>query len=570
VRATRAVCVMAGAWLGFAASPVPAPELSYALEPVVAKNGTVDALAVTLTFRGPASGTLTLDLPNESEGEKARWRFLTDFNVTGARLAAADPATRTLTFVPGAPVTVRYRVHSAYDGDPPGADGNPYRGAVVRPSWFATLGEFVFAVPQGSDAWPANFHWGALPRGWTAASDLEHGTMGRAMTGSDILESTLIGGVDVKVLSRPISGGTLRLAVRGTWRFSTDNLADVLARTLSAQRDFWGNDVKGPFLVTLLPLTGSGSTGGTGRSDGFALYGTADITQSSFQRTIAHEHSHTWIPGRIGTLRDLAQEPLDYWFSEGFTDFYASRTLLKSGVWSLEDFTGDLNDRLLAYDVSPSRNASNSEIAAKFWTDDDIAQLPYRRGMLLAFVWDKRLRDAGKANLDAVMFAARDRFTAAAAKPNAAENFLAAYRSVSGDDLGTEIARFVTAGETVSLPHDLFGACARVDTIQIASFDRGFDGETSAKSGVITGVAHGGPAYAAGLRDGMKRIKREGGKEGDSRVPIGYRVADGQGRERLITYLPTGKGQVTIQQVVLTPGRSDAARRDCVRSMAGG
>ena len=66
-------------------------------------------------------------------------------------------------------------------------------------------------------------------------------------------------------MRRAIPGGTLRVAVRGKWEFDTGALADVLARTVSAQRDFWGHDVKGPFLVTLTSLAGAGLPSRRGR-----------------------------------------------------------------------------------------------------------------------------------------------------------------------------------------------------------------------------------------------------------------------------------------------------------------
>ena len=91
-------------------------------------------------------------------------------------------------------------------------------------------------------------------------------------------------------------------SMRGTWPFAGAHTADVLARVIAAQRNFWGDDVKGPFLVTLFEMRGTGSSGGTGRGDAFAMYATGDLEQGHFLRTIAHEHTHTWIPSRIGML----------------------------------------------------------------------------------------------------------------------------------------------------------------------------------------------------------------------------------------------------------------------------
>ncbi|HEY0105811.1 MAG TPA: hypothetical protein VGB91_06970, partial [Rhizomicrobium sp.] len=450
----------------------------------------------------------------------------------------------------------------------------PYRGAILLPGWFAGLGEHVFVVPRDGDLWPASFRWGPLPKGWSVASDLEHGMMGRRMTVADIAESTVLGGADVAVYRRLIPGGTLRLAMRGTWPFSGDNLADVLARIVAAQRTFWGSDVKGPFLVTLFALDGMGSSGGTGRGDAFAMYATPDTPQSSIRRTIAHEHIHSWIPSRIGRAPQEPAEALDYWLSEGFTEFYTERTLIKSGIWSLEDFVADLNDVLLAYDTSAVRNAPNARIAKEFWTNDLIERLPYQRGMLVAYLLDRRIRSAsgGKRNLDSVMFAMRD--TAAAApdanKPDLAANFDSALRVQSGGDVPRELARDIEKGETVVLPADLFGGCAEIRNVRIAAFDKGFDIDKTAASGVFTGIDPHGPAYAAGIREGMHRVAYLSGKQGDSRADWSYRIGDAKGRTFVVRYKPAGTKRVEIQEAVLKPGMGPVRRAACVRLLSGG
>src|ERR1700712_3482514 len=209
--------------------------LTYRLTPL--EHG----FAVDLRFRGDARGRLTLDLPDEAMGEKERWHLLSDFVVTGAAMTAPDAKSRVLRFAPGARVSLHYVVHSAYDGEPDGKDGNPYKGLLVRPTWFAALGEFLFVVPHGGDLWPATFEWGVLQKGWTVASDLARPG---AKTVADMTESTILGGTDVTVYRRAISGGTLSFAVRGAWTFDVGKFADTLARTISVQRDFWGDDLK--------------------------------------------------------------------------------------------------------------------------------------------------------------------------------------------------------------------------------------------------------------------------------------------------------------------------------------
>lgn len=540
-----AACVVAVLSLGAAPQPT---TIAYRLTPVF-DRGALKMLAVELSFRGDGRGRMVLELPDHSMGEHERWRYLSDFSTEGASLRAPTPATRELAYKPGAQVTLRYRVASAYAQDPRGSDENPYKGAAIRPNWFATLGDFLFATPRGGDRWPATFAWGAVPKGWTVASDLEQGPA----TVDAVVESTILGGRDVTVYRRTLGGGELRLAVRGHWSFDPGKLTDELARVIASQRGFWGGDLKGPFLVTLFPLTGTGSSGGTGRGDGFALYGTSDTEEASFRRTIAHEHAHSWIPARLGNPRAGAREPESYWFSEGFTEFLTQRSLVHAGLWSAQDFAADLNVKLLDYAASPTKNAPNSAIVKGFWTDPALQELPYRRGLLLALLWDYQLRKSGGGSLGKVLLAARDRAQAAVKKPDAEDNMLRALRE-AGYDPGADVARYVIQGETIALPRDLLAACGVIRTVTIARFDPGFDRNGSAARGVFTGVDPKGPAYAAGLRDGMKRIAREGGQESDSRVPLSYRVADAQGRQRIIRYLPAGKGRQSMQELALKPG----------------
>ena len=170
----------------------------------------------------------------------------------------------------------------------------------ARTGFFATLGEFVIATLRGRDAAPARFTWTGWPAAWRTVSDLDH----PGLTVDRIAEATLLAGPAVVVRTRPLPGGTLRFATRGSWGLDLDPYADTMARVLAAQRAFWG-DTRGPYTVTLnelAPSPGSLSMGGTGRGDGFARYAGGRIEADALLRNIAHEHIHSWIPRRLGTL----------------------------------------------------------------------------------------------------------------------------------------------------------------------------------------------------------------------------------------------------------------------------
>src|SRR6185436_14201604 len=185
---------------------------------------------------------------------------------------------------------------------------------------------------------------------------------------------------------------------------------------------------------------------------------------------------------RIGRMPDR-DEARDYWLSEGFTDFYAYRMLVRDGIWSIEDFADAMNETLTAYWGSPVRAEPNSRVIADFWNDENVGKLPYQRGFLLGFIWDRRLRKAsdGDHDLDDVMREMKRRFAAAQADdkippPMAVDNFLAVMREADVDP-AKDISRYIERGQTIALPADVLRPCGTVATLNLPEFTRGFDSQ---------------------------------------------------------------------------------------------
>ena len=541
----------------------------YQVTPVVA-DGTLNALAVEMWFEGDADGATDLVLPSQwAEGESL-WRFVSGLSVDGAQLDPRGDAVRRLRHRQRAPITVRYRLAITGDADP----GREHRKGepVVRPAWFMAHGEGLFATPAGRLAQPATFAWGARPKGWTLVSDLDH-LAGRAGKVSDILDSMVVGGTHVTRVDAQVGAAPLRVAVIGEWPASAEAVAGMAARIMAAENALW-RDPGQPFLITVTPLGGadSGRTSstGTGKSDAFSIEATTNVDVTRDPHFLAHEYMHTWIPNLVGGL-PAADEAREYWFSEGFTDFYASRVLLRAGIWSLEDFAARYNEVLTRYHGSPARNLTADQVMAAFWTNQAAQQSPYDRGRLLAVRWDRAVRTAsgGARSLDDVLHSQRDAVRAGAKGTGATlfpERLSAA---VPGIAVREDLERHVVRGETVRLQPGALGACLPLSDATLPVFDRGFDGEASGRTGVISGVDPAGPAYAAGLRDGMKRLGRVGGREGDSQTVIGYRVVGADGAERLIEYRPEGRTSFDLQKVSVIPGLSAEQRAACVADLTG-
>jgi predicted metalloprotease with PDZ domain len=411
----------------------------------------------------------------------------------------------------------------------------------------------VFAAPADRQAANARFRWGRIPKGWKVASDLDH-LKGRKSTVANLINSVAIGGRGLTVVERRIGRAPLRVAVAGKWQFEAEELADVVQKVVEAENRFWGDEAT-PFLVAMAPL-GEVATGlsysGTGRTDAFSIASTSAFALKDATRFLGHEYMHSWVPIELGNMLD--DEAVDYWFSEGFNDYLSSKVLLRAGLWTLEQWATDKNVTLLRYGTSPAKTVSAADVSARFWSDPAVQQVSYDRGHLLAAMLDGEIaeRTEGKQALEDVLRAQRK--AAKGSSMLARDLFRAAMLDMTGIDAAGSIERYARAGEPIVLAETLLGPCGTVLAETRRAFDRGFDAQaTRVADGVIAGVDPAGPAFAAGMRNGQRLVRREAGTIGDASVTLSYRVAEGA-EEMVISYLPAGKAEHQVQRLVLSAG----------------
>ena len=530
------------------------------------------AVAVRIDFRGDTDGESTLYLPDSWAGHSRYYRTIRDLRADGAQLLPAEtdtPQQRRLRHAPGAAVSVRYRV--VIDGDGPEVEpgqANDYR-VHVEPDFVFALGEAYLAKPghitQDS---PVRVSLGGFAPEHRIASDLEHGALGKTLDYGDAVESVLIGG-DIRLID---AGDGTRLVIRGTMQArSDDKWREVFRRIAGAQRGYWRSAGE-PYLVTIRttppPSPGAVSVGGTGRGDAFAFFATDNAEPFMLDRIMAHEMMHTWVPGRIGGLR--RDDGAENWLSEGLTDWTAFRVSAGSGHWTTEQFARAFNEKLQAYDLSPEREADNARIVSGFWSNRHLQELPYQRGMLMATAWNARVRAAtgGRRDFDDVLRAMQ---AGAAADPdkNAVSLLTDAMQSVAGLDIAPDLERHIDRGAAIEFDADVFAPCGELVRRERKPFHRGFDIErTQADGGRIAGVVVDGPAWRAGLRDGMRLIRRSGGEIGNAAVEIAYEVDD-RGTPKTLRWLPEGEGIERYREFV-PKADMDAGQRAVCREVLGG
>jgi predicted metalloprotease with PDZ domain len=533
------------------------------LRPVL-DRGAFTAMDVAVSFNGEADGETVLELPDSWGGETELYKGLADLRAEGAELLpGAAPAKRVLRHAPRARITVRYRVSNAATDEHRGR--NEYR-PLIRSTHFQLFGSTYVALPEGiPETAPAAFALEGMPAGATFASDLQHGRRSAPLHVRDLTESVSVGG-DFRVLD---AGGGVRIAIRGAWPRDDATWRVQLQRIGASQREYWSAREE-PYLVTVLPLNlspGSISVGGTGMSDAFAFFATTNARPEQIDETLSHEMMHTWVPRRIGRL-DEKDEELSYWLSEGFTEFASFRTNVRGGLWSPEQFAAAFNASVRAYDLSPVRTAPNAHVLAEFWRNGEVQRLPYRRGLLLATLWDHRVRaaTAGRRDLDDVLLEMQE-VARRRGDVSADRIFPVAMRRVGQVEVGVDLTTLVGEGAVVPLPEDIFAPCGKIVTTPQRRWERGFDFDATQAAGwKITGVPEGSNAHVAGLRNGMDL--RSWSERSDERFPdrpVTAGVGD-NGVERRITWLPASGEVRDVRELVLDPGMDRAA---CVKRLAG-
>jgi predicted metalloprotease with PDZ domain len=332
--------------------------VNYTLAPEM-KDGAITALEVTAQFRADPSGTTVFDWTDGWAGEARLGQWARDLTVEGAQAATLAPhGGRVIHAAPGTSIVVRYRVVSAFTADPNASDVRQPM-PVVRPTWFYGVGEALFATPSGHGDAPATFAWKG-PADVKFASDLEHDGARAGMatkTVDGIIESIVIGGRDLKVANSNAGGAPLRVATLGSYAFDVPRFDALAASIVTTERGFWRTKNEQPFLITMVPLVsapGHISYSGTGRSDAFALWMDASADMSNLAWLLAHEYFHTWNYRQLGELGD--DEAMSYWLSEGFTDFYARRLLLRAGLITPAVFASSWNETLADYARSTYRS----------------------------------------------------------------------------------------------------------------------------------------------------------------------------------------------------------------------
>lgn len=424
-------------------------------------------LDIELHFAGNAGGWVELELPSRWANQERLYENIRDLRPlsAGTRLEdTAKPSIKIVRHIPNRPVQLRYRLVQNWKGE---LIQNTYLRPILQKDYFQMVGVNFLVHPVWDNDKPLTLQleWASVPTGWTLADSFGRFAAVRSVQTSlrKLFESLFIGG-DFRLLQRRIDSQPVEVAIRGRWPFSDDQFADLAIRILKTERQLFKDNDFPQYLISVIPTEDKpGSLAGTGLTNAFAAYlAPGTKLEADLKQLLAHEMLHAWNPQKFGRLAQ--PEESMYWFSEGFTDYYAREVLVRAGLMSFAEYTESVNRLLRDYFASPVRDAGNARIRKEFWSNTAMQKLPYLRGSLLALNWNAEILQSsrGRSSLDDVM---RSLLAAARQQPGVldSQRVSRAVEPFIGRDVMPDIGRFIESGTILKTRTDALGSCADLE-----------------------------------------------------------------------------------------------------------
>ncbi len=242
----------------------------------------------------------------------------------------------------------------------------------------------------------------------------------------------------------------------------------------------------------------------------------------------AHEFFHAW---NVKRIRPQTLEPVDYtkemytralWFAEGVTSTYGDYTLERSGLWTKDQFYGELAGEISELDSRPAhRWQSVEEASLNAWLEGyDEYRRPersisyYNKGQIVGDMLDLAIRDAtdNHKSLDDLLRRMNDVYAKQGRFYNDSQSVEAVAEEVAGVQFDEFFRRYVAG--TDEIPYDKFlnSAGLQLKVERRAAPELGFwtTHSSSDAQTLVSQVVPGSAAEAAGLKAGDALIRLNG------------------------------------------------------------
>jgi len=243
----------------------------------------------------------------------------------------------------------------------------------------------------------------------------------------------------------------------------------------------------------------------------------------------AHEFFHLWNVKRIrpATLYPVDDTKEQYtralWFAEGVTNSYASYTLVRSGIWSKEQFYADLGDQITELEGRPAnrwQSAEQSSLDAwlekyPLYNQPEFSVSYYTKGQVLGDLLDILIRDrtGNEKSLDDVMRSMNANFAKQEKTYRDSLDVQLTAGNVAGSSFEEFFAKYVAGTEPFPYQQILALAGLALRTTEHHKPALGFSMEHEPNGPfVVNSVDSESPAALAGLRAGDVIVSWAGGE----------------------------------------------------------
>ncbi len=265
-----------------------------------------------------------------------------------------------------------------------------------------------------------------LPKHWSASSSsLRKGRNEHAYVASsydELVDSPIVAGNVVEYPFEVAGVPHYLVNVGQTGDFNYQSAIEDVSKLVAEHHKLWGEiPYDRYYFITVL-----GGGGGGLEHDNSCLMMVQNLDvrdRGNYARwlsLVSHEFFHTW---NVRRLRPVELVDYDYenetytpslWIMEGLTSFYEELLLVRSGVWTREEFLGSLSGLVQRYQRTEGRlvqslKDSSHDAWIKFYRPESNSRTTqvsyYVKGAVVAMLLDARIRVAtqGEKSLDDVM-----------------------------------------------------------------------------------------------------------------------------------------------------------------------
>lgn len=384
--------------------------------------------------------------------------------------------------------------------------GNPLNvnETIIRRELVHSPGVGLFITPSDlkeTDTVQFTLTWAQIPDEWNTLSSYGIGKSLKFSTTAPNLYRGLYVAGKCRMYQIADDKSPVYLTLQGTFDMKDDLISSFLGEVMKSQRAFFEDWDFPHYAISLIEGDDPYSMAGTGFRNGFAAYLPMGKKRKDYYLLFAHELLHTWIGGKI--RNNGRQSELNYWWSEGFTEYYSRVIALRSGGLSMEEFLSECNTFLRRYYLSPVLNESNACIKRDFWKDKDVETLPYCRGFVFALYLNSLIKQHSPNNsLDDVM---RDLFKTSPQREFSAEHFKNIVNAYIPQGITKSMSQFIDKGKTITL--EALAAVLPLEKIKLGRSQLGCDRQAFRKEKRVKNIDKRSNAYKAGLRNGDKIIE---------------------------------------------------------------